>query len=60
MEAFSRMIKASINMRLIIGFSVGASESDRVIFSHLLFANDTLVFCGADPNQVRNIGALLV
>jgi hypothetical protein len=59
-KAFSRMINASINKGLITGFSVGASESDRVSVSHLLFADDTLVFCGVDLNQVRNIGALLV
>jgi hypothetical protein len=59
-KAFSRMINASINRGLITGFSVGASESDWVSVSHLLFADDTLVFCGADLNQVRNIGALLV
>jgi hypothetical protein len=39
---------------------VGSSEPDRVNVFHLLFADDTLVFCGANASQIRYIGALLV
>lgn len=53
MEAFSRMINAFISKGLISGFFVGARESDRLNVSHLLFSDDILVFCGADPNQIR-------
>jgi hypothetical protein len=60
MEAFSRMLGAFSSRGLISGFSVGSSESDRVIVSHLLFADDTLIFCGATTSQIRHIGALLV
>jgi hypothetical protein len=60
MEAFSRMIGAIISRGLITGFSVGTSEQTRVVVSHLLFADDTLVFCGADEHQINHIGALLV
>jgi hypothetical protein len=59
-EAFSRMIGAIISRGLITGFSVGTSEHTRVVVSHLLFADDTLVFCGADERQINHIGALLV
>jgi hypothetical protein len=45
---------------LISGFSVGSSEPDRVTVSHLLFADDTLIFYGATASQIRHIGALLV
>jgi hypothetical protein len=39
---------------------VGSSELNRVNVSHLLFANDTLVFCGANESQIRHLGALLI
>jgi hypothetical protein len=60
MEAFSRMIGAIYSRGLISGFSVGARIQDRMEVSHLLFADDTLVFCGADANQISYLGALLV
>jgi hypothetical protein len=60
MEAFSRMLGAFISRGLISGFIVGSSELNRVNVSHLLFANDTLVFCEANESQIRHVGALLV
>jgi hypothetical protein len=60
MEAFSKMIAAAIDHGRISGFSVGASLYERVNISHLLFADDTLVFCGATIDQIRSIKALLV
>jgi hypothetical protein len=39
---------------------VGTREHNRVEVSHLLFADDTLVFCGADDSQISYMGALLV
>jgi hypothetical protein len=60
MEAFSRMLGAFISRGLILGFTVGSSEPNRVNVSHLLFADDTLVFCGANESKIRHVGALLV
>jgi hypothetical protein len=60
MEAFSRMISALYSRGLILGFFVGTREHDRVEVSHLLFADDTLVFCGVDASQIGYMGALLV
>ena len=51
MEAFSKMIGAITSRGLISGFSVGSSEQTMVVVSHLLFAYETLVFCGAEENQ---------
>jgi hypothetical protein len=60
MEAFSRMLGAIISRGRISGFSVGPRDQTPVVVSHLLFVDDTLVFCGADDSQIRHIGALLV
>jgi hypothetical protein len=60
MEAFSRMVKATIDHNLISSFVVGARGSEQVHISHLLFADDTLVFCGASMDQVQALGDLLV
>jgi hypothetical protein len=50
MEAFSRMLGTFTSKRLISGFSMGSCEPDRVNLSHLLFADDTLVFCRANAS----------
>jgi hypothetical protein len=60
MEAFSKMLGAFISRGLISGFTVGSSELNRVNVSHLLFADNTLVFCGANESQIRHLGALLI
>jgi hypothetical protein len=60
MEAFSKMLGAFISRVLISGFTVGSSELNRVNVSHLLFADNTLVFCGANESQIWHLGALLI
>jgi hypothetical protein len=60
MEVLSKMFDAFTSRVLITGFSVGSSEQIRVFVSHLLFADDTLVFCEANASQIRHIGALLI
>jgi hypothetical protein len=44
MKALSRTITASIDSGILSGFYMGSRLSERVNISHLLFANDTLVF----------------
>jgi hypothetical protein len=53
MEALSKMLTVSVNRGLFSGFSVGSRNSVAVNISHLLFADDTLVFCGANPDHLR-------
>jgi len=50
MEALGRMISAAVSGGLLFGFSMGTKTD----ISHLLFADDTLVFCGTDPIHLRN------
>jgi hypothetical protein len=53
MEALSKMLSVSVNRGLFLGFSTGSRNSEAVHISHLLFADDTLVFCGANPDHLR-------
>jgi len=47
-EAFSRMISSAVSGALLEGFKVGNAA-----FLHLLFADDTLIFCSAHSSQLR-------
>ena len=47
MEALSRILSARINNVLLEGFKVG-----NMTVSHLLFADDTLIFCKDCPHQL--------
>ena len=42
-----------------LGFSVSITTGPSVMVSHLLFADDTLVFYDADPSQIANLRAIL-
>jgi hypothetical protein len=55
MEALSRMLSVEINDGLLEGFKVG-----NVIVSHLLFADDTLIFCNASPNQLAHLRGIFL
>jgi hypothetical protein len=43
MEALSRLVDKGVGGQYLSGFTV----------SHLLFADDTLIFCGTDSDQIR-------
>jgi len=55
MEALSRMLNASILQGLLSGFSVGFMGNETLVVNHLLFADDILIFCGAQAEHVRNL-----
>jgi hypothetical protein len=59
MEAMSRMMDKAISGSLLSGFTVGTEESSTLQVSHLLFADDTLIFCAVEPNQILNLRYLL-
>ena len=48
MEALSRMLMESKARGLVAGFSVGLVHNSGLSITHLLFADDTLIFCDAD------------
>ena len=49
MEGLSRMLDVAATTSQFSGFSVGNTASNTVMVSHILFANDTLIFCDANP-----------
>ncbi len=56
MEALSRMLDRAIDGGFISGFQVGSEEANLLMVSHLLFADNTLIFCEVDPNQILHLG----
>jgi hypothetical protein len=55
MEALSHMLFAAINDGLLEGFKVG-----NVTVSHLLFVDDTLIFCKACLDQLAHFRGIFL
>jgi hypothetical protein len=60
MEAFSKMMNIAVEIELLTGFLVGTQHSEVMEISHLLFADDTLIFCEPRVEQIRNLRCLLL
>ncbi|KAF5473789.1 hypothetical protein F2P56_005747 [Juglans regia] len=60
MEALSRMVEVVVGAGLILGFSVGTNSSGPSTISHLLFADDTLIFCEAVGEQIQILRVVLL
>jgi hypothetical protein len=60
MEALSRMVNATVEQGLISGFSLGERVFSDLVVSHSLFADDTLIFCEACPEQIRYVCLILL
>ena len=58
MEALSRMMSQAVECGLLSSFQVGSSDSHLVRVSHLLFADDTLIFSDAKPDHIFNMRLL--
>ena len=59
MEALSKMMDWVVGGGLVSGFSMGMEANRLIMVSHFLFADDTLIFCDADPDQVLQLRYLL-
>ena len=55
MEVLSRVLRKTKECGLIHGFHVGPINSVGVRISHLLFSNDTILFCDASRDQLLSI-----
>ena len=60
MEVFSRMVKRMEGAGLLSGFRVDGMRGRGESISHLLFADDTILFCDAKVEQVLHIRLLLL
>jgi hypothetical protein len=56
MEALSRIVSAIVGRGLLLGFLVGSRSNYVIILSYLLFADDTWIFCEANPEHLSNLG----
>jgi hypothetical protein len=55
MKAIYMMLNAFMLQGSLSGFSVGIMDNEVLVVNHLLFADDTLIFCGAPAEHVRNL-----
>ena len=60
MEALSRMLDKAVLEGRLSGFGVGSLEGRSMEVSHLLFADDTLIFCKADLDQILILRMILI
>jgi len=58
MEALSRMMSAKVDRGLLDGFTVGSRSVAGIVVSHLLFADDILIFCEANGEHLCNLRCL--
>ncbi|KAF5472823.1 hypothetical protein F2P56_009502 [Juglans regia] len=54
------MIAGVVAGGFLSGFLVGEAASSSINISHLLFADDTLIFCDAKQEQIRALRAFLL
>ena len=60
MEALSRLLDRAVREGLFSGFSVGTSAGNSLMLSHLLFADDTLIFCDANPIKLEHLRSVFL
>jgi hypothetical protein len=60
MEALSKLFSATGHKGFLSSFSVGSGSNGVINIFHLLFADDTLVFCGANPNHLHYLRLLFL
>ena len=52
MEALSCLLKRAVEGNFIYGCRFGSRDGGEIVISHLLYANDTIIFCEANSEQL--------
>ena len=60
MEVLSKMMKRAEGAGLLWGFRADGRQGEGVCVSHLLFADDTILFCDADEEQILHVWMFLL
>ena len=60
MEAVSRMLEKAVLEGRLSGFNVGVLVGRSLMVSHLLFADDTLIFCDANIDHMLILRMVLI
>ena len=60
MDAHGRMLDKAVLEGRLSGFSVGILEGRSLTVSHLLFADDTLIFCEANLDHILILRLILI
>jgi hypothetical protein len=60
MEVLRKIISTTVNGGFLSGISVGSRNLDMLHISHLLFADDTLIICGANLDHILYLRALFL
>lgn len=60
MEALNRMLSTAVDRGVLSSFLVGSKNNDELHVSHLLFADDTLIFSEANPNHLYHLCCLFL
>ncbi|XP_060212175.1 uncharacterized protein LOC132639770 [Lycium barbarum] len=59
MEGLSKMLQTASHLQWIVPFKIGRNPGPQIDVSHLLYADDTLIFCGAERSQVTKLNRTL-
>jgi hypothetical protein len=54
------MLTATMDRCLLTRFLVGSRDNEALVMSYLLFADDMLIFCGANFEQIRHLRCIFL
>ena len=60
MEALSCLLNRAVKRGFMTGCNIGERSRGGLVVSHLLYANDTLLFCRAIEDQLIHLSWLLM